>query len=354
MNPYLLHFNLILKHSIFFVVALAILVAGKFILNHEDHSKHSTTPPCETALFLASDICSPKISFADYSEPFDFIPQPEVNMLPWKKGTPREQMLALRSPTLEHKHFYTESYAEKKLSREKLNEISQLYGLPDDLLFYQWQKENQGTCQKTSKKGAAGCFQFLKATAEQFQLIQGKKDYRRNAHASADTAARYLAWLLVLLYGEDAAPDNWEQLRHALAAYNAGHRHVNRDGNLKIPTFTETQRYVFEIEELTRGRAILVNRGETLYQISERTGFSEDALLRANPTFTNNKMLKSNMFVQLPDPETGLSKVLVTRGVTLAKIHSGTGASIESLLETNDLKEGDLLHIGQILMIPPL
>lgn len=322
------------------------------MLNIKERETQSLALPCEIALFFASEFCTQKKSPSNFTDPFAFLP--EQKNLHWKKGSPREQMLMLRSPAPAHTHFYTEQNFDKALTRDELNTISQMYGLPDDLLFYQWHKENQGTCQKRSQKGAAGCFQFLKATAEQFKLIQGRKDYRKNPYASADAAARYLTWLLVLLYGEDAKPDNWEQLRHALAAYNAGHRHVNKDGNIQIPTFTETQRYVFEIEELTTGRAILVQRGDTLAKLSERTGFSEEALLRANPNFTSNQTLKASMFVQLPDPETGLSKVLVTRGVTLAKIQRGTGASLESLLETNDLKEGDLLHVGQILMIPPI
>lgn len=270
----------------------------------------------------------------------------------WQQWPAQEALARLKHPPVAHSAFFSRTAKRDMLDKPTLNQISRHYGLPDDILYFQWFKENRGECQQTSHKGAAGCFQFMKQTAIQFNLIQGKEDHRRSPSASADTAARYLSWLLVLFYGDEANPADWTQLRHALAAYNAGHRYVNRNGTLSIPSFTETQRYVYEIEELTTGRALLVKWGDTLEKISKRTGLSVQTLLRANPDITHNHSLKANTMLLLPDPQTGMSKVLITRGMTLSHIQRGTGVSLQELIRANKLVKPDTLHIGQFIFVP--
>lgn len=270
----------------------------------------------------------------------------------WKKLESNEALKALVEPPLAHKSWFDKNANKKVLDKKGLSAISRYYGFPDDLLYFMWFKETQGSCLAVSQKGASGCFQFMPDTAKQFGLMTDKHDLRSRPDASADTAARYLSWLLVLLYADNADPKNWEQLRHALAAYNAGHRNVNRSGEIKIPSFTETLRYVHDIEELTLGRATIVQWKDTLDKLSERTGVDKELLLRANLELKDDKSLRANTIVYLPDPNNGYSKVLITRGMTLYQIQRDTGVTVAELIKTNRLSKPDTLKVGQLIYIP--
>ena len=80
-----------------------------------------------------------------------------------------------------------------------------------------------------SKRGAVGLMQLMPATATRFG-VSNPYDARENVHAGA----RYLRFLIDR-FGQD--------IRLALAAYNAGEQAVQRNGG-QIPPFTETMLYV--------------------------------------------------------------------------------------------------------------
>jgi soluble lytic murein transglycosylase-like protein len=80
-----------------------------------------------------------------------------------------------------------------------------------------------------SKRGAVGLMQLMPATASRFG-VSNPYDPRQNVHAGA----RYLKFLIDR-FGQD--------IRLALAAYNAGEDAVDRNGG-QIPPFTETMAYV--------------------------------------------------------------------------------------------------------------
>lgn len=88
-----------------------------------------------------------------------------------------------------------------------------------------------------SKRGAVGLMQLMPATAIRFG-VSNPYDPRENVHAGA----RYLKFLMDR-FGQD--------VRLALAAYNAGEAAVERNGG-QIPPFTETMAYVPRVLKIYR------------------------------------------------------------------------------------------------------
>lgn len=276
-----------------------------------------------------------------------------VNEQKRKGRSTKDEMLNLKRPPQKFKHYYAGANKFPSLNTTVFSEIEEYYGLPSGLLYFQMMKESGGLCPMTANRsGAIGCFQFNEGTAMDFSLIQNGEDFRGHLFASADAAARYLKWLNILMFGEKADSSDWEQLRYALAAFNAGHGNVRVRGGLKMPSFSETLNYVHEIESLTAGRSVTILQGDTLSTISARVGIPVPIILTANPNVWGDRSLFAGASIALPDPETGFSEFLVTRGITLRFIQKGTGVPLSLLKSTNNLVDDDTLYVGDVLKIP--
>lgn len=115
--------------------------------------------------------------------------------------------------------------------------VAAQHGLPEALLHAVIKAESNYNPDAVSRKGAVGLMQLMPGTAQRY----GVSD-RRDPAQNIAGGARYLRDLLAR-FGED--------LRIALAAYNAGPGAVARSGNA-VPAFAETRRYVPRVLELYR------------------------------------------------------------------------------------------------------
>ncbi|MCV6639461.1 lytic transglycosylase domain-containing protein [Candidatus Albibeggiatoa sp. nov. NOAA] len=113
-----------------------------------------------------------------------------------------------------------------------VNNAADLTGVDAALLHAVIQTESAYNPKAVSPKGATGLMQLMPATARRF----GVSD-RTNASENIYGGAKYLSWLLDLF-------DN--DIRLALAGYNAGEGAVKRYGN-KIPPYKETKNYVRKV-----------------------------------------------------------------------------------------------------------
>lgn len=246
--------------------------------------------------------------------------------------------------------YYDIQYDKAVPDENILAEISKTYGLPEMTLYYQMMVEGRGKVNATkNSSGAKGYHQFLDNTAIEFGLIADGVDHRTNPYASADAAARYLLWIGQLLYGDELDLSDADMLTHALAAYNAGHRKVSVNGQVRVPRFYETIRYTQNIIDLIEGNATLIMPNETLSQISARTGFPVDVLVQSNFGIKSDEDLKAFEVMQLPLD--GVSKVIVRRGMSLSMIGRRTGATVSDIKILNNLSS-DLIRPSDIIMIP--
>ena len=108
---------------------------------------------------------------------------------------------------------------------------SEKYGIDESLVKAVIYTESYFNPNATSKKGASGLMQLMPATAEKY----GVSDLY-NPKQNIVAGIKHLSYLMTLF------PDN---LKHVLAAYNAGENAVNKYNG--IPPYRETQGYVKKV-----------------------------------------------------------------------------------------------------------
>jgi soluble lytic murein transglycosylase-like protein len=129
----------------------------------------------------------------------------------------------------------TTSFPNRKRYQPLVAEAARLYSVDEGLLHSVIAVESGYNARAVSKKGAIGLMQLMPATAKRFGA-RDIYDPTQNIHAGA----KYLRHLLQQFNND---------IRLALAAYNAGEKAVVRYGN-RVPPFTETRLYVPKVMSL--------------------------------------------------------------------------------------------------------
>ena len=134
--------------------------------------------------------------------------------------------------------YYKEFKKNKKLFSPYIDQAASKHRVDSKLIHAVIQTESYYNPIVKSRAGAVGLMQLMPATAKRF----GVKN-RQSPEQNINAGTKYLRILL----------DQFDNdLRLALAAYNAGEGTVKRYGN-KIPPYPETQRYVEKVLKLYKG-----------------------------------------------------------------------------------------------------
>lgn len=104
------------------------------------------------------------------------------------------------------------------------------------------------------------------------------------------------------------------------------------------------------------GAVYVVRAGDTLSAIASRTRSSVAAIARAN-ALRNADRIVVGQRLTIPDGGTGgttgaAATYVVQRGDTLARIAERTGVTVAALVAANGLRDADLILVGQRLAVP--
>ena len=134
--------------------------------------------------------------------------------------------------------FDAQSYRKNRKQYSPLiEEVAQQERLQPELLHAVVSVESAYDPEAVSPKGAVGLMQLMPSTAKRYG-VENIRDPEENVQAGAN-------------YLKDLLEEFDQDLKLALAAYNAGENAVRRYGN-RIPPFPETQRYVSKVMGLYR------------------------------------------------------------------------------------------------------
>lgn len=136
-------------------------------------------------------------------------------------------------------------YVKKRVNywSDKINlyAIEKEYDLPKGLLHAVMHQESAGNLNAVSHAGAVGPFQFMHATAKDYDLVNQAGDFRRDPKRSGVAAARYYKRLITLFDGN---------ITYAIASYNAGEGTVLRSKKQINRLPAETQQYIKRVKSL--------------------------------------------------------------------------------------------------------
>ncbi len=93
-----------------------------------------------------------------------------------------------------------------------------------------------------------------------------------------------------------------------------------------------------------------VQRGDTMGRIARDNGVSLSDLIAAN-NISNPNLIHPGQVLVIPGEEPDLTHV-VTRGETLARIAAAYGSTITALADANGIRNPNLIRIGQSIVVP--
>jgi soluble lytic murein transglycosylase-like protein len=178
------------------------------------------------ALLISQPVCAEIYKYEDLDGNILFTDTPVKGKykLLWRSGSGTKQ--PKRAKTRPKLATYRENVARYSPMIEEIAQQTRLY---PELLHAVVRAESAYNPNAVSHAGAVGLMQLMPATARRYGVVDS-----RDPRANLEGGARYLRHLLTLYRNN---------LKLALAAYNAGENAVKRYGN-KIPPFPETQQYV--------------------------------------------------------------------------------------------------------------
>ncbi len=277
---------------------------------------------------------------------------------------------------------------------DEMKSIFSSYGLPEDLAYLP-HVESSFNIKAYSKQGAAGVWQFTRATGKNFMTVDAVVDERRDPLTATHAAARYLK----------SNFDNLGSWPLAITAYNYGHagmmRALKQEGNY-VEIFKNYNQGHFKFasrnfySEFLAARNVAKKLEQSPLLRRERPatsvyltlsgyaearalaahfGLSSDSLRQLNPAlgapiWQGQKYIPKDYRLRLPRT----SSILRLAGLIPATIYSHTqkrssfytvrsgdtagtiarrfGVSLKDLSTTNNLDGKGVVYIGQTLSIP--
>ncbi|MCG0274900.1 MAG: LysM peptidoglycan-binding domain-containing protein [Thermosediminibacteraceae bacterium] len=134
--------------------------------------------------------------------------------------------------------------------------------------------------------------------------------------------------------------------------------------NLTNPDFiVPGQRLLIDVEETEPTppppgtKTYIVQPGDTLYSIAQRTGVTVDQIVRLNNIQDPNRIFPGQMLLlppeaQLPDVPPGFFRYTIRSGDTLYSIARRYGTTVSALINANPGIDPNNLRIGQQILVP--
>ncbi len=98
---------------------------------------------------------------------------------------------------------------------------------------------------------------------------------------------------------------------------------------------------------------IIIKRGDTLSNIAIEYGTTVDRLIELNNISNPNLIFAGNvLLVPINDGKKQLTTYTVKRGDTLGSIAKRYGVTVQELVNINNIKNPNLIYVGQVLTIP--
>jgi LysM repeat protein len=263
----------------------------------------------------------------------------------------------LKKPIVENEIFYSDDFFNKTPSFKEIELIVKPYGMSAKLIHSIMLKESREDPNAKSKKDAVGNFMFITGTGKDFNLIQGKKDYRKNGYASADAAARYILYLNKRINGKNADIYNVDNIKFSLAAYNAGLSKVKKGVHKRIPNYTETKDYINKILMLYTDKGYYVKKNDSIYSIAKEFGTTSNNIVRNNFLKDNNGLNYGDIIYIGKNENEAITKS-VKKGDSWYNIAKKTGLNPQDVISYNKMKsnfrQDGVLKIGDVVYIPPV